>query len=662
MAAPGSGLTTAQLNPPEQNAYLTSQGFNINTTSTAEILAQTAEMREMERRIRETQAEIERLNPEAGAETAAMVDRRLSGRDRQEEQEEEEERAHERRLEILRVAGAVSPAGSYTTTQAERAQQAQTIAEEAVITMASSAGASSALESLGRFAARQQAQRQRDRQSAMERGRRAYRESVGIENPLPSVLPEPQQDEAADPFTWPRREDGSVIPPSMNISQRGARARENIEMVNRDREMRDREGLIRAYRRPHTERDQDAQQAGSGGVQARIERMEQRRMELIVQDEETFEEFLNNTHDMGQLEAALEARQRFLSARHEEARGGEARDFPQDHGAGTGAGTAMARLMRQRAELSGPSARRPVRQSVSVNSSSSPNPWETADAALTRRRAEREALNNSEPQNEAERDMTPGDRIIERIRTQGRARVADMQHRGDTQHRGMLPPRLEHLRRHYRRQVDDAQAAARETAGVSAPPPVDGLGDRARSISPSNDTAWDTLLTSITPDPQAPSAESSFTSAAASAGNSFAPSNTSSSATSVSDDSGGPSQFFENICETFESRPDSGEEGEGDSEDIAVLRRAAQGEPRTVDEPTLDIFWRGYTEVVTRRADRVARHSGVGRGVGGGENTGLGGMQRIVQRLAGREDIPDEWWASAGLARIVPAEEPVEEQ
>ena len=628
----------------------------MNTTSTAELLAQTAEMREMERRIRETQAEIERLNPEAGVETAAMVDRRLSGRDREEEQEEE--RAHQRRLEILRAAGAVSPAGSYSTTQADRAQQARTIAEEAVITMASSVSASSALETLGRFAARQQAQSQRDRQSAMERGRRAYRDSVGIENPLPSVLPEPVRDDATDPFTWPRREDGSVIPPSMESRQRGTRVRGNIEVVNRDGEMRDREGLIRDYRRPHTQRDQDAQQAVSGEAQARIERMEQRRMELVVQDEETFEEFVNNTSDMGQLEAALEARQRFLSARHEEARGGETRDFPRDHVAGTSAGTAMARLMRERAGLSGPSARRPVRQSVSVNTSASPNPWERADAALTRRRAEREALNNSAPQNEAERDMTPRERIYERIRAQGRARVVDMQRGGNMSHRAILPPRLEHLRRHFRRQVDDAQAAARETAGESATAPVDGLGDRARSLSPSNDTAWDTLLTSITPDPTAPSAESSFTSAAASAGNSFAPSYSSSSATSVSDDSGGPSQFFESICETFESRPDSGEEGDNDSEDIAVLRRAAQGEPRSVDEPTLDIFWRGYTEVVTRRADRVARHSGVGRGVGGGENPpthpGLGGMQRIVQRLAGREDIPDEWWASAGLARIVP--------
>ncbi len=31
---------------------------------------------------------------------------------------------------------------------------------------------------------------------------------------------------------------------------------------------------------------------------------------------------------------------------------------------------------------------------------------------------------------------------------------------------------------------------------------------------------------------------------------------------------------------------------------------------------------------------------------------GIGGMQRIVRNLARREDIPDEWWAEAGLSRI----------
>lgn len=34
------------------------------------------------------------------------------------------------------------------------------------------------------------------------------------------------------------------------------------------------------------------------------------------------------------------------------------------------------------------------------------------------------------------------------------------------------------------------------------------------------------------------------------------------------------------------------------------------------------------------------------------------GMQRIVRRLAHREDIPDEWWAEVGLSRNVVSYEP----
>ncbi|KAJ2895399.1 hypothetical protein MKZ38_006607 [Zalerion maritima] len=44
----------------------------------------------------------------------------------------------------------------------------------------------------------------------------------------------------------------------------------------------------------------------------------------------------------------------------------------------------------------------------------------------------------------------------------------------------------------------------------------DGLGDRDRSLSPEGAHVWDTLLTSITPDPQPPSLGSSFASTAAS--------------------------------------------------------------------------------------------------------------------------------------------------
>ncbi|KAL9063462.1 MAG: hypothetical protein Q9157_008228, partial [Trypethelium eluteriae] len=46
---------------------------------------------------------------------------------------------------------------------------------------------------------------------------------------------------------------------------------------------------------------------------------------------------------------------------------------------------------------------------------------------------------------------------------------------------------------------------------------IGGLGDRERSLSPPEDDYWETMLSTITPDPIPPSAESSFTSAAASA-------------------------------------------------------------------------------------------------------------------------------------------------
>ena len=35
---------------------------------------------------------------------------------------------------------------------------------------------------------------------------------------------------------------------------------------------------------------------------------------------------------------------------------------------------------------------------------------------------------------------------------------------------------------------------------------------------------------------------------------------------------------------------------------------------------------------------------------------GIGSMQRIVRNLARREDIPDEWWAEAGLSRTLSRE------
>lgn len=56
--------------------------------------------------------------------------------------------------------------------------------------------------------------------------------------------------------------------------------------------------------------------------------------------------------------------------------------------------------------------------------------------------------------------------------------------------------------------------------------------------------------------------------------------------------------------------------------------------------------WRtSWADVAGTRADRVAQASST-------EDTEhLGGMQRIISRLAEREDIPEEWWRMAGLRR-----------
>ncbi|RJE20150.1 hypothetical protein PHISCL_07509 [Aspergillus sclerotialis] len=77
-------------------------------------------------------------------------------------------------------------------------------------------------------------------------------------------------------------------------------------------------------------------------------------------------------------------------------------------------------------------------------------------------------------------------------------------------------PHVPLLRRVGERSVNEALRPNRE-------PVVDGLGDRQRSLSPEyhrgDDDAWETLLTTITPDVNRPSADSSFNSASASGTN-----------------------------------------------------------------------------------------------------------------------------------------------
>jgi hypothetical protein len=166
---------------------------------------------------------------------------------------------------------------------------------------------------------------------------------------------------------------------------------------------------------------------------------------------------------------------------------------------------------------------------------------------------------------------------------------------------------------------------------------LDGLGDRDRSLSPDGGAAaWDTLLTSIAPDPQPPSAGSSFasTSAAAAAASSSAHSGPASTSTPMTSfdrmDDARPLQD----CDLSDSALNTDEE-----DDMQMLHHIIRTGPDR--QP-----WRSsWADVAAARADRVAQISST-------EDTEhLGGMQRIISRLAERDDIPEEWWRMAGLRR-----------
>lgn len=166
---------------------------------------------------------------------------------------------------------------------------------------------------------------------------------------------------------------------------------------------------------------------------------------------------------------------------------------------------------------------------------------------------------------------------------------------------------------------------------------LDGLGDRDRSLSPEGGATWDTLLTSIAPDPQPPSAGSSFASASASAAaastSSSGPASASTSMTSLAMTEDSPTL---RDCDISDSGSNTEEEEE--EEDMYELQDFGRDRGHR--------FWRTYAEVVTSRADRAARH---GNTTDTTEH--LGGMHRIISRLAERDEIPESWWASAGLSR-----------
>ncbi|OLN86451.1 hypothetical protein CCHL11_06414 [Colletotrichum chlorophyti] len=263
-----------------------------------------------------------------------------------------------------------------------------------------------------------------------------------------------------------------------------------------------------------------------------------------------------------------------------------------------------------------------------------------------------------------------------------------------------------------RRSRGESRAARLASANGSqrpspfAPNRYDGLGDRSRSLSPDDDGVWHTLLTTLTPDPQPPSAGSSFASASASATASASQSQSAgaSSHTSLT----GPDAAEESLEQPCESGVDNSDsEGQEDlhlgrdwpehwttNYPSRYRRFVSNLEPHDLDEifyvrpdgsrTMADQLRRAHQRVELSRRSRVgssnpaaptnpsddaARDSSEeSRGAGGPgdgdiassghsqtpNDNALNGMQMIVRNLARREDIPDEWWAGAGLSRTPP--------
>lgn len=184
-------------------------------------------------------------------------------------------------------------------------------------------------------------------------------------------------------------------------------------------------------------------------------------------------------------------------------------------------------------------------------------------------------------------------------------------------------------------------------------PAVDGLGDRQRSPSPDGDRdsdAWETLLATITPDATLPSTDTSFNSTSASAPGvslSVLPRSSVNLPHALPMTMGAGRAHFRlepypdtlNPCD-FDSSDDDEESPFSYNE---FMRRAPSMLPLTRRLPDQHSTMGSHPPVPTIAMSLSDQH----------QNDDLQHMQVILDRLARREDIPDDWWAAAGLARTL---------
>ncbi|KAL4873131.1 hypothetical protein BDV12DRAFT_160430 [Aspergillus spectabilis] len=218
------------------------------------------------------------------------------------------------------------------------------------------------------------------------------------------------------------------------------------------------------------------------------------------------------------------------------------------------------------------------------------------------------------------------------------------------------------LRRVGQRSINDANPTSFESL-------VDGLGDRQRSVDledgHAND-AWETLLTTITPDSNLPSADSSFTSASVSGTNPSHNGTSTSFATSL-ESVGRPLDAVmesfraaaptaqmtldpyldSNPCE-YPSSTDSDTESDGEITQQSLFRRYRRS------MRNFESMRRSHHLQSTMNNNNPPSDPTISFGFSDSSaDQDLHNMQAILDRLARREDIPDDWWAAAGLSRTI---------
>ncbi|OQE92076.1 hypothetical protein PENNAL_c0008G05810 [Penicillium nalgiovense] len=189
-------------------------------------------------------------------------------------------------------------------------------------------------------------------------------------------------------------------------------------------------------------------------------------------------------------------------------------------------------------------------------------------------------------------------------------------------------------------------------------PVVDGLGDRQRSPSPDGERetdAWETLLSTITPDATLPSTNTSFasTSAAAPDISRNARPRSSVNLTQPMNAEAAHSHFG------LDPYPDQLNpcDFSSDDEDHPSLREF-MGRAGIIPDPHSTMSSHPPVPIPTiMPASVLALSDGHDQNPSLSDrrhqNDDLHHMQVILDRLARREDIPDDWWAAAGLARTL---------